>query len=97
MRCLAVALELVVASVDGPAVLVGRMPYLGPIPASALAALDFAGENRGVVSIRYITNLNPSKVPQSVYFFFHLVHIHDMHHQLRQDHIHLQFSQKELF
>lgn len=45
MRCLAMALELVVASVDDPAVLAGRMPYLGPIPASALAALDFAGED----------------------------------------------------
>lgn len=45
MRGLAVALELVVASVDDPAVLAGRMPYLGPIPASALAALDFAGED----------------------------------------------------
>ena len=38
-------LELVVASVDGPAVLVGRMPYLGPEESSALAALDFAGED----------------------------------------------------
>lgn len=36
------ALELIGASVDGPAVLVGRMPALGPVPASALAALDFA-------------------------------------------------------
>ena len=45
MWCLAMALELLVASVDGPAVLVGRMPYLGPVPASALAALDFAGED----------------------------------------------------
>ena len=45
IRCLAMTLKLAVASVDGPAVLVGRMPYLGPIPASALAALDFAGKN----------------------------------------------------
>ena len=40
MWCLAMALELIVASVDGSAVLVGRMPDLGPVPASALAALD---------------------------------------------------------
>lgn len=45
MWCLAMALELIVASVDGPAVLVGRMPHLGPVPAAALAALDFAGED----------------------------------------------------
>ena len=45
MWCLAMALELIVASVDGPAVLVGRMPDLGPVPAAALAALDFAGED----------------------------------------------------
>lgn len=45
MWCLAMALELIVASVDSPAVLVGRMPDLGPVPASALAALDFAGED----------------------------------------------------
>ena len=32
---------LVVASVDGPAVLVGRMPYLGPVSAAALGTLDF--------------------------------------------------------
>ena len=41
MWCLAMALELIVASVDGPAVLVGRMPYLGPVPAAALGTLDF--------------------------------------------------------
>ena len=44
MRGLAMALELVVASVDSPAVLVGRVPDLCPVPAAALAAFDFAGE-----------------------------------------------------
>ena len=36
---------LLVATIDGPAVLVGRMPYLGPVPAAALGTLDFAGED----------------------------------------------------
>ena len=42
----AVHLELSVAAVDGPAVLVGRMPHLGPVPASAPAALDAADRLR---------------------------------------------------
>ena len=45
MRCLAMALELVVASVDGSAVLIGRVPDLCPVPAAALAAFDLAGED----------------------------------------------------
>ena len=52
MWCLAMALELIVASVDDPAVLVGRMPDLSPVPASALAALDFAGED-GYAAVQF--------------------------------------------
>lgn len=66
MWCLAMALELLVASVDGPAVLVGRMPYLGPVPASALAALDFAGEDG------YAAVTSPAFTPP-VDFFLHPV------------------------
>ena len=66
MWCLAMALELIVASVDGPALLVGRMPYLGPVPASALAALDFAGEDG------YAAVTSPAFTPP-VDFFLHPV------------------------
>lgn len=66
MRCLAMALELAVASVDGPAVLVGRMPHLGPVPASALAALDFAGEDGDAA-------VTAPPVTPPLDFFLHLV------------------------
>ena len=55
MQSLAVALELVVASVDGPAVLIGRVPDLCPVPAAALAAFDFpreAGRVQGLIGKR---------------------------------------------
>ena len=42
---LTVTLEFVIAAIDGSSVLVGRMPDLGPVPAAALAALNFAGED----------------------------------------------------
>ena len=55
MQSLAVALELVVASVDGPAVLIGRVSDLCPVPAAALAAFDFpreAGRVQGLIGKR---------------------------------------------
>lgn len=45
MRRCTVALEFVIASIDGPSVLVSRMSDFGPVPAAALAALDFVGED----------------------------------------------------
>ena len=38
-------LEFVIAAVDGSPVLISRMPDLGPVPAAALAAFDFTGED----------------------------------------------------
>ena len=64
MWCLAMALELIVASVDGSAVLVGRMPDLGPVPASALAALDFAGEDG------YAAVTSPAFTPPLDFFLY---------------------------
>ena len=64
MWCLAMALELVVASVDGPAVLVGRMPDLGPVPASALATLDFAREDG------YAAVTSPAFTPPLDFFLY---------------------------
>lgn len=58
------ALELIVASVDGSAVLVGRMPDLGPVPASALAALDFAGEDG------YAAVTSPAFTPPLDFFLY---------------------------
>ena len=67
MWCLAMAFELIVASVDGSAVLVGRMPDLGPVPASALAALDFAGEDG------YAAVTSPAFTPPLDFFLLHPV------------------------
>ena len=63
----AVHLELSVASVDGPAVLVGRMPELGPVPAAALGALDFAGEDG------YASVTSPAFTPPLDFFLLHPV------------------------
>lgn len=59
-------LELIITAEDGPAISISGMPDLGPIPAAALATLDFTGEN-GYPTVAFFPFMPPLN------FFLHPV------------------------
>lgn len=66
VRCLAVVLELVVATVDGLAILVGGVPDFRAVPAAAIAAFDFRRVDADAA-------VAVAAVPAALQFFLHLV------------------------